>query len=452
MIQRKLIVESLEDRRVLSLVPVGGDGVPLPSFDPVEAGREMQSFYRELAVPGGPQGVMVMPMMAGMEEAPPVDDMPPHDEDGHPDRPEMAARQFVAILRPVESPTDQENTGQDGGTPGEGEPSLEMPPMPVWMRGGVARFFLSRDGESMRYRVRVPHLAGVDSATIHLGKPGSDGPAVATLFDLNAGQFDGIAVRGTLTDDDISPVEESGFDGTLASLVDAMRAGEAYVEVDTSDADGVLRGGVRPLQWRPWHNPWNRMDVTGDKIVSPKDALAVVEDLNENGARMVEIPAPDEYINMFSDVTGDNIVSPRDALDLIQFLNENAGDLIDADGNVQLPDTVSETVRELMEALEVDPSDLAGLDYDRLIDDVLSDESGELESLLDRFAEELQQEYEQRYSEWTGMDQSDFSMPDIDWEQIYGQFREQFENGLPPWEDMMGSLRDGLGSWDSGQM
>ncbi|HHK41654.1 MAG TPA: hypothetical protein ENJ50_04470, partial [Planctomycetaceae bacterium] len=208
MIQRKLIVESLEDRRVLSVALVGEDGIPAPPIDPP-----------------GPDGMMMVPTMDNVVEAPPLEEVPPFmEDDGHPDRPEMAARQFVAILRPVESPTDQGDTGQDGGTPGEGEPSLEMPPMPVWLRGGVARFFLSRDGESMRYRVRVPHLAGVDSAMIHLGKPGSDGPAVATLFDLNAGQFDGIAVRGTLTDDDISPVEESGFDGTLASLVEAMRA------------------------------------------------------------------------------------------------------------------------------------------------------------------------------------------------------------------------------------
>ncbi len=443
--RKRLFVESLEDRRVLSVVPVGGDGNPLPSFDPQQAGEEMAGFYRELGVARGSAGTIIMPMVAAQDVVS-VDVEPEVPQRPMP----IEARQFIAVLRPVPKPPAESGNGEqmDGANQGEGEPTR----IPEWVRGGMARFFLARDDAALRYRVRVPNLAGVDSAAVHLGKPGSGGPAVATLFDLNVGELDGIAVRGQLTDDDISPVEELGFDGTVASLVQAMRDGEAYVEVDSADLDGALRGAVRPLGWRPWHNPLNRMDVTGDKIVTPQDALAVVEDLNEKGARLVEPPMPDEppVEWMYTDVTGDNVVSPRDALELIQFLTDRAGDLVDGNGNVVLPETISETVEELMGVLEIDPADWPDVDYGQVLDNIMNDQSGEVESLLDRLAEDLQNEYERRYAEWTGTDPSSFDMPEIDWEQMYAEFRDQMEDPMPPIEDMEGMMegwRDQIGSW-----
>lgn len=65
-----------------------------------------------------------------------------------------------------------------------------------------------------------------------------------------------------------------------------------------------------------WTNPENSFDVNGDGIVTPYDALIVLNELNAGGAREVR----KDDIN-FIDVNGDHYLSPYDAIAIINELN-----------------------------------------------------------------------------------------------------------------------------------
>ena len=72
-----------------------------------------------------------------------------------------------------------------------------------------------------------------------------------------------------------------------------------------------------------WQNPRNALDVDDSGIVSPLDALLVINDLDEAGSRMLPAivtgAAPDYYL----DVNGDDWTSPLDPLIVINAIEEN---------------------------------------------------------------------------------------------------------------------------------
>jgi hypothetical protein len=75
----------------------------------------------------------------------------------------------------------------------------------------------------------------------------------------------------------------------------------------------------------PWTNPLNSLDVNQDGLVSPLDALQVINDLNTNGPRMLAFPPvlPNAPVP-FLDVSGDKSVSSLDALLVLNALNAPA--------------------------------------------------------------------------------------------------------------------------------
>ncbi|MGM0486524.1 MAG: dockerin type I domain-containing protein [Planctomycetota bacterium] len=85
-----------------------------------------------------------------------------------------------------------------------------------------------------------------------------------------------------------------------------------------SDFAGVPRANVSM-----WNNLAFNEDVDDDWVISPIDALLVIDDLNNNGSREL-FTETDATISSFIDVNGDGYVSPIDALSVIRALN--AGD------------------------------------------------------------------------------------------------------------------------------
>jgi hypothetical protein len=89
-------------------------------------------------------------------------------------------------------------------------------------------------------------------------------------------------------------------------------------------------------------NPANPLDVNDDGYVAPSDALAIINDLNRNGARSLLLPGsvaaqsivpqPVELIRPtgYVDVNGDHSISPIDALLVINALNAAADQPQDA--------------------------------------------------------------------------------------------------------------------------
>lgn len=98
----------------------------------------------------------------------------------------------------------------------------------------------------------------------------------------------------------------------------------------------------------PWLNASNSEDINNDGVVSPIDALVIINDLNANGGR--ELPAPTDSVKPppFLDSSGDGWVTSIDALRVINLLNANAS--AEAEGESQLyrwdpgPSTASASV------------------------------------------------------------------------------------------------------------
>ncbi|MCA9208641.1 MAG: tandem-95 repeat protein, partial [Planctomycetales bacterium] len=75
----------------------------------------------------------------------------------------------------------------------------------------------------------------------------------------------------------------------------------------------------------PHRNPTNPFDVNADGVVSPIDALILINEINRNGSRALPIPpvAPD-VPPPYLDPTGDNTLSPNDVGVIITELNRIA--------------------------------------------------------------------------------------------------------------------------------
>jgi CHRD domain len=109
---------------------------------------------------------------------------------------------------------------------------------------GQAIFDLRADGTQLDYKLIAANIDHVVFADIHLAPAGVNSPVVAFLFGpvaVGGGRFSGVLAQGTLTEDDlIGPLAGQEF----TALVDAMLAGNSYVNVHTDD--GVASGGTGP--------------------------------------------------------------------------------------------------------------------------------------------------------------------------------------------------------------
>ncbi len=73
-----------------------------------------------------------------------------------------------------------------------------------------------------------------------------------------------------------------------------------------------------------WLNPAVAEDVTDDAVVTPLDALVIINDLNSNGARELPQPTGGNVPPPYLDTSGDGWVTSIDALRVINLLNEGA--------------------------------------------------------------------------------------------------------------------------------
>jgi len=72
-----------------------------------------------------------------------------------------------------------------------------------------------------------------------------------------------------------------------------------------------------------WHHVGRPADVTGDALVTPLDALYLINDLNQIGSRRLPAPTLDLHPPPYLDPTGDDMVSPDDVLFVINELNRD---------------------------------------------------------------------------------------------------------------------------------
>lgn len=113
---------------------------------------------------------------------------------------------------------------------------------------GQTNFAVSQDGTSISYKLIVANIENVTQSHIHLGPAGSNGPVVAWLYPsapparLIPGRSQGALNEGVLTASSlVGPLAGQ----PLSALIDAMRAGNTYVNVHTSQfPPGEIRGQI----------------------------------------------------------------------------------------------------------------------------------------------------------------------------------------------------------------
>lgn len=132
-------------------------------------------------------------------------------------------------------------------------------PEPVQTRSfGRATVKVDRRMHKMSVSVRVNRITDLVAAHIHRGGPDEAGPVVATLYGpaetvgLEAGElFTRTITAGDIDADALFGGKDAppngGFAATVDDLVDAMRAGQIYINLHTlAHPGGELRGQVLP--------------------------------------------------------------------------------------------------------------------------------------------------------------------------------------------------------------
>lgn len=134
----------------------------------------------------------------------------------------------------------------------------EVPPRET-QAVGQAQFRLNASETELSYKLIVANIDNVIAAHIHVAPPGVNGPVVLFLagpFASAGGPSNGILAQDTVTAADlVGPL--AGH--PLSDLVAAMRAGNTYVNVHTSDGvppdntgpgdfpGGEIRGQIEPI-------------------------------------------------------------------------------------------------------------------------------------------------------------------------------------------------------------
>lgn len=120
--------------------------------------------------------------------------------------------------------------------------SEEVPPVPTIARG-IAIFTVKDNGSAIDYKLFSARLENPVQAHIHLAPQSTNGGVVATLYGSaspNTGVTNGKLSDGTITAADLSgPLAGQ----PLSALIEAMRQGNAYVNVHTDDGIAPLNSG-----------------------------------------------------------------------------------------------------------------------------------------------------------------------------------------------------------------
>lgn len=124
----------------------------------------------------------------------------------------------------------------------------EVPPADTEAQG-QAIFRLSKDSSELSYKLITANVENVVQAHVHLAPAGANGSVVAWLYpssppaELLPGRSDGVLAEGVITADDlVGPFAG----GDLSDLMEAMRAGNTYVNVHTNQVPGgEIRGQIQ---------------------------------------------------------------------------------------------------------------------------------------------------------------------------------------------------------------
>lgn len=127
----------------------------------------------------------------------------------------------------------------------------EVPVVDTLARGNTV-LHVSKDGDSISYKLIVANIDNVTQAHIHCGAEGVNGPVVVFLFGFVEGgvTHNGVLAEGTITAGDVIPRPDSevcpGGIANFDELLAKISSGDAYVNVHTVEYPaGEIRGQIR---------------------------------------------------------------------------------------------------------------------------------------------------------------------------------------------------------------
>jgi hypothetical protein len=125
--------------------------------------------------------------------------------------------------------------------------SNEVPPVET-LAQGQAIFMLSKDGETLYYKLIAANIENVHMSHIHLAAEGVNGPIVVWLYPsaprmvLIPGRFNGVLAQTFITAANlVGPLAGQ----PLSALIAEMEAGNTYVNIHNNQyAGGEIRGQI----------------------------------------------------------------------------------------------------------------------------------------------------------------------------------------------------------------
>lgn len=170
--------------------------------------------------------------------------------------------------------------------------------------GQVETMSITRPAVDIAYII----VGGYGNFSIKLDNLQFGPPSVTATGPLGTYSFptlpaDTYTVRATALGD------SQPLDPQSALRTATVAAGTATLDVDF--------GFVAPTHL--WHNAHNPLDVNNDGLITPNDALQIINEINRGGARSLlgsDLPTPP-----FIDTNADNLLTSNDVLQVINFLN-----------------------------------------------------------------------------------------------------------------------------------
>jgi hypothetical protein len=139
---------------------------------------------------------------------------------------------------------------------------------------GQAIFHISKDGDSLEYKLIAAEISNIVQAHIHCGVPGKNGGITVWLYPVDVaptpptpaqapaggGPFDGILAEGVITNGIVIPQAANADSGCAGianfdDLITRLQEGGAYVNIHTND-------GVAPTNTGPGDFPGG--EIRGD--------------------------------------------------------------------------------------------------------------------------------------------------------------------------------------------
>jgi hypothetical protein len=198
---------------------------------------------------------------------------------------------------------------------------------------GIGRLEVYGLDNQLLARYTTQQLATGEIETMTVSRPAADIKfAIARSHNNSVVRFDNLQV---------GPLTSAVTDANGTYSISYLPAGQYRVQVVattgqsfTNPPSGTMnvalaveeaKGGIDfglDSQGSGWQNPRNRFDVNDDGIVTPNDALRIINKLNNEGAgELGQFDGSPPYV----DVNGDFHVTSNDVLQVINEINRNTG-------------------------------------------------------------------------------------------------------------------------------